>query len=224
MDTEKQLKNRKPAAQRFYNRVIKRLIDITISAIALIVLLPVMLVAALLVKLTSEGPAIFRQIRIGRNAKRYTMYKFRTMYVNSEYTGYGVYSNDDDPRMTAVGKILRKTSIDELPQLINILKGDMSLIGPRPPLTYHPWPVEAYTAEQLRMFEVRPGITGWAQIHGRKDVEWNKRIKLNIWYVDHVSLPLDLQIFLSTIGKVFTNADNENRGATVTEETKNINN
>ena len=223
MDTEKQLKNGKPAAQRFYNRVIKRLIDITISAIALIVLLPVMLVAAILVKLTSEGPAIFRQIRIGRNAKRYTMYKFRTMYVNSEYTGYGVYRNDDDPRMTAVGKILRKTSIDELPQLINILKGDMSLIGPRPPLTYHPWPVEAYTAEQLRMFEVRPGITGWAQIHGRKDVEWNKRIKLNIWYVDHVSLPLDLQIFLSTIGKVFTNADNENRGATVTEEKKNIN-
>ena len=145
------------------------------------------------------------------------------MRVNSEYTGFGVYSNDSDPRMTRIGVILRKTSIDELPQMINILKGDMSLIGPRPPLTYHPWPIEEYTEEQLRMFEVRPGITGWAQINGRKDVEWNKRIKLNIWYVDHVSFLLDFQIFFSTIGKVFTNADNENRGATVVQENENIN-
>ena len=122
--------------------------------------------------------------------------------------------------MTGVGKVLRKTSIDELPQLVNILKGDMSLIGPRPPLTYHPWPVGEYTAEQLRMFEVRPGITGWAQTHGRKDVEWHKRIELNVWYVDHVSLPLDLKILFVTVGKVFTNADNENKGATVVSPNK----
>ena len=121
-------------------------------------------------------------------------------------------------RSTSIGKFLRKTSIDELPQLFNIIKGDMSLIGPRPPLTYHPWPVDEYTKEQLRMFEVRPGITGWTQTHGRKDVEWHKRIELNVWYVDHVSLPLDLKILFLTVGKVLTNADNENKGATVVRD------
>ena len=218
MGATKQRDNGKCAAQGFYCRVIKRAIDTVISLLALIVFSPVLLISAILIKLTSPGPAIFKQTRIGRGAKEYTIYKFRTMRVNSEHTGSGVYSDDSDPRMTGIGKILRKTSIDELPQLVNILKGDMALIGPRPPLTYHPWPVEEYTAEQLRMFEVRPGITGWAQIHGRKAVEWHERIRLNVWYVDHVSFLLDLKIFFTTIGKVFTNADNENKGATVEEE------
>ena len=214
---------KKTPAQGFYNLVIKRLIDIVLSVCGIIVLSPILLIVALLIRLTSPGPAIFRQTRIGRGAKKYTIYKFRTMRVNSEHSGLGVYSNDSDPRMTRIGVILRKTSIDELPQLFNILKGDMSLIGPRPPLTYHPWPIEEYTEEQLRMFEVRPGITGWAQIHGRKGVEWHRRINLNVWYVDHVSFMLDLQIFFATIGKVFTNADNENKGATVAvEENKNM--
>ena len=211
-------KQHKSGSRRFYNRVVKRLFDMVISALALIVLSPVMLVSAILIRLTSPGPAIFRQTRIGRGAKEYTIYKFRTMRVNSEHTGSGVYSDDSDPRMTGIGKILRKTSIDELPQLVNILKGDMSLIGPRPPLTYHPWPIEEYTEEQLRMFEVRPGITGWAQVHGRKDVEWHQRIRMNVWYVENVSFLLDLKILFTTIGKVFTNADNENKGATVAEE------
>ncbi len=218
MGTNKQRMPGKPGAGRFYNRVVKRLLDVVLSALGLIVLSPVMLVSAVLIRLTSAGPAIFKQKRIGRGAREYTIYKFRTMRVGSEHTGTGVYSDDSDPRMTGIGKILRKTSVDELPQLVNILKGDMSLIGPRPPLTYHPWPIEEYTDEQLRMFEVRPGITGWAQIHGRKDVEWHNRIQMNIWYVDHVSFPLDLKIFFTTIGKVVTNADNENKGATVTEE------
>lgn len=218
MGANKQRKQDRSGAERFYNRVVKRLFDIVISALTLILFSPVLLISALLIRLTSPGPAIFKQTRLGRGAKEYTIYKFRTMRVNSEHTGSGVYSDDSDPRLTGIGKILRKTSIDELPQLINILKGDMALIGPRPPLTYHPWPVEEYTEEQLRMFEVRPGITGWAQIHGRKDVEWNKRIQMNVWYVDHVSLSLDLKIFFTTIGKVFTNADNENKGATVVEE------
>ena len=217
MDMGMQSGRKTPGARGIYNRVVKRFFDIVISALGLIVLSPVMLVSAILIRLTSPGPAIFRQKRIGLNAKEYTIYKFRTMRVNSEHTGSGVYSDDSDPRMTGVGRILRRTSIDELPQLINILRGDMSLIGPRPPLTYHPWPVEEYTDEQLRMFEVRPGITGWAQVHGRKDVEWHKRIRMNVWYVDHVSFPLDLKIFFITIGKVFTNADNENKGATVAE-------
>ena len=132
-----------------------------------------------------------------------------------EIRGSGVYSGKGDPRVTKIGKFIRATSIDELPQLINIIKGDMALIGPRPPLTYHPWKWEEYTDEQKRMFEVRPGITGWAQTHGRKDVEWHKRIELNVWYVDHISFGLDFKIFWLTIFKVFTNADNENKGETV---------
>ncbi|MBO4848182.1 MAG: sugar transferase [Clostridia bacterium] len=215
MDRDEKRLEGKKASRGFYNRVVKRAFDVVISAVALVVLSPIMLVSAAAVKLTSEGPAIFKQKRLGLGAKEFTIYKFRTMRVNSEHTGSGVYSDNKDPRMTKIGNLLRKTSIDELPQLVNILKGDMSLIGPRPPLTYHPWPVEDYTPEQLRMFEVRPGITGWAQVHGRKDVEWHKRIELNVWYVDHVSLPLDVRILFVTVGKVFTNADNENKGATV---------
>jgi exopolysaccharide biosynthesis polyprenyl glycosylphosphotransferase len=194
----------------------KRFFDIVLSFLALIVTSPVMLIFAVLIKLTSKGPVIFKQERLGKNGKVFVMYKFRSMCVGAEKDG--VYSDNNDVRVTKVGKIIRATSIDELPQLVNILKGDMSFVGPRPPLTYHPWPVEEYSEEQLRMFEVRPGITGWAQIHGRKDVEWNKRIQMNVWYVDHVSFPLDLKIFFTTIGKVFTNADNENKGATVADE------
>ncbi len=206
---------KRPASQGFYAVVMKRFFDIVLSALGLIALWPLLAVSAILVKASSEGPAIFKQKRLGRGAEEFTIYKFRTMRINSEHTGSGVYSDDNDPRMTKIGKFLRKTSIDELPQLVNILKGDMSFIGPRPPLTYHPWPADEYSPEQRRMFEVRPGITGWAQIHGRKAVEWNKRIGLNVWYVDHVSFALDLKIFFVTIGKVFTNADNENKGTTV---------
>lgn len=130
----------------------------------------------------------------------------------------GVYSDNSDPRITRVGRILRATSGDELLQAINVLRGDMSFIGPRPPLTYHPWPYNEYTSEQKRMFDVRPGITGWAQVNGRKAVEWHKRIELNVWYVDHMSFLLDVKIFFMTIFKVFTNADNENIGATVESE------
>ena len=174
-----------------------------------------MLFIALLIKCESKGPVIFKQQRIGKKGKVFNIYKFRSMCVGAEQTGSGVYSGKDDKRVTKVGKILRATSLDELPQLINLLKGDMSLVGPRPPLTYHPWTFDKYTDEQKRMFDVRPGITGWAQINGRKGVEWNKRIELNVWYVDHLSMWLDIKIFFKTIFKVFTNADNENTGATV---------
>lgn len=198
-----------------YRNYIKRFIDVLIGLIVLIFLWPVMLITAIVIKLDSPGPIIFRQKRIGYKTKVFEIYKFRSMQVNSEHTGSGVYSNKNDSRVTRVGRIIRATSIDELPQAVNILMGDMSLIGPRPPLTYHPWPAEEYTKEQLRMFDVRPGITGWAQIHGRKDVEWHKRIKLNVWYVDHCSFRLDVIIFLRTIIKVLSNADNENKGETV---------
>ncbi len=198
-----------------YKYFIKRLFDIIIAFCGLVVAVIPMLVVAIWIKTDSEGPVLYRQKRLGKDGKVFEMLKFRSMYVNSEFTGSGVYSNDSDTRVTKVGKFIRKTSIDELPQLINILKGDMSLIGPRPPLTYHPWPLEQYTAEQKRMFEVRPGITGWAQINGRKDVEWHKRIQLNVWYVDHVSFWLDVKIFFITILKVLRNDDNENKGETV---------
>lgn len=201
-----------------YKNFIKRLFDIVISLGVLVVLSPFFLVTAVAIKLNSKGPVIFKQRRLGLDGKEFDIYKFRSMVQNAEHTGSGVYSAKGDARVTAVGRIIRATSIDELPQALNMLKGDMSLIGPRPPLTYHPWSINEYTPEQKRMFEVRPGITGWAQVHGRKDVEWHKRIELNVWYVDHVSFLLDLKIFFMTIFKVATNADNENVGETVAKK------
>ena len=174
-----------------------------------------MLLTALAIKIDSRGPVLFRQERLGYHKKVFRMIKFRSMQVNTEKTGSGVYSGKNDPRVTRVGRIIRATSIDELPQLINILRGEMSFIGPRPPLTYHPWPIEQYTEEQLRMFYVRPGLSGWAQVNGRKHVEWNERIRLNVWYVDHVSFWLDVKILFLTIKCTFTGSDNENVGQTV---------
>ena len=196
-----------------YKNHIKRLIDVALSVLAIVVLSWLYLIIAILIKCTSKGPILFKQDRIGKDGKVYQIYKFRSMKVGAEKSG--VYSDNKDPRVTGIGRFIRATSIDELPQLFNILKGDMALIGPRPPLTYHPWKWEDYSDFQKRMFEVRPGITGWAQTHGRKDVEWNKRIELNVWYVDHVSFGLDFKIFWLTIFKILTNADNENKGETV---------
>ena len=201
-----------------YKKHIKRGIDIIISACVLLVLWPVFLITAIAIKLESKGPVIFKQVRLGKDHKEFNMYKFRSMVVGAEHTGSGVYSGKGDKRVTKVGRIIRATSIDELPQAVSILKGDMSLIGPRPPLTYHPWTLDKYSEEELRMFEMRPGITGWAQVNGRKDVEWHKRIRLNIWYIDHCTFLLDVKIFFMTIFKVLANADNENKGQTVQEQ------
>jgi lipopolysaccharide/colanic/teichoic acid biosynthesis glycosyltransferase len=198
-----------------YKNGIKRVLDIIIAVLGLVIGAIPMAIVALLIRLESPGPAIFRQQRIGRDGKVFEFLKFRSMCQGAEHTGSGVYSGKGDARVTRIGRILRATSIDELPQLVNILRGDMSLIGPRPPLTYHPWPLEEYTDRQRRMFEVRPGITGWAQVNGGKDVEWNRRIEMSVWYVDHVSFWLDLKIFFLTIYKVFRNADNENKEETV---------
>ena len=198
-----------------YKRIIKRYLDIVLASVALALAWPIMAITALSIKLDSPGPVIFKQKRLGYHGREFDFYKFRSMVVNAEHTGSGVYSDKNDARVTRVGRIIRAMSIDELPQLVNILRGDMSCIGPRPPLTYHPWPIEKYTASQKRMFDVRPGVTGWAQVHGRKDVEWHKRIRMNVWYVDHCSLRLDIIIFFMTIYKVLTNADNENIEATL---------
>lgn len=196
-----------------YSKYIKRTLDFCLALLGLIIAAIPMGIVAIAIKLESKGPAIFKQDRIGYKGKVYKMYKFRSMCVGAEKDG--VYSDSKDTRVTKVGKFIRATSIDELPQLVNVLKGDMALVGFRSPLTYHPWQWSEYTEEQKKMFNVRPGITGWAQVNGRKTVEWNRRIELNVWYAENVSFFLDLKIIFMTVFKVLTNADNENVGKTV---------
>lgn len=201
-------------------KLFKRLFDITISMIGLIITSPILLITAIAIKLESPGPIIFKQERLGLNGKVFKIYKFRSMCVDAEKGG--VYEKKGDPRVTKVGKFIRKTSIDELPQFANILKGEMSLIGPRPALTYHPWPYNEYTEEQKRMFHVRPGVTGWAQVNGRKEVEWPRRIELNVEYVDKMSLYFDLMIFFKTIFKVLRMEDNLNVKETASKKNTNV--
>ena len=199
---------------KLYRNFGKRAIGFIISLIALIILSPILLIVAIIIKIDSKGPVIFKQERLGVNGVPFWIYKFRSMCVGAEKQGSGVYSYKGDSRITKVGRIIRATSIDELPQLWNILKGDMALIGPRPALTYHPWPYEQYDEHQKHMFDVRPGITGWAQVNGRKEVPWPERIELNVYYVEHVSLWFDIKILFMTVFKVVTNADNNNVGET----------
>lgn len=192
----------------------KRFIDFMIAFVALIVLFIPLTLIAILIKLDSKGPVLFKQERLGKNGVPFRIWKFRSMFVGAEEQGSGVYSYKGDSRVTRVGKVIRATSIDELPQLVNVLKGDMALIGPRPALTYHPWSFEQYTEHQKHMFDVLPGVTGWAQVHGRKEVPWPERIELNVWYAKNMSLLLDMKIFFMTIFKVMVNANNENIGET----------
>ena len=194
--------------------LVKRLMDIAGSLIGCVLTLLITPFVALAIKIDSPGPVFFSQTRIGKNGRRFKIWKFRSMCVGAEKQGTGVYSYKGDARITRVGKIIRATSIDEFPQLVNILKGNMALIGPRPALTYHPWPYEQYDEHQKHMFDVLPGVTGWAQVNGRKEVPWPERIELNVWYAQHMSLGLDLKIFFMTIFKVVTNANNENVGET----------
>ena len=198
-----------------YRNYIKRILDICIGLGVLILLAPVMALMALAIYIEDPGPVLFRQRRLGLNGEEFTMLKFRTMKQNSEHTGSGVYSGADDPRVLKTGRFFRAASLDELVQAVHLVSGKMSLIGPRPPLTYHPWPIGQYTEEQLHMFDVRPGITGWAQVNGRKGVEWHKRIELSCWYAANVSFALDVKIFLMTIFKVLRNEDNVNTEPTL---------
>ncbi len=193
----------------------KRIMDVLIAIIASILLSPVLLITslAIIIESKSKDTIIFKQDRIGLNGKVFTIYKFRSMTVGAEKGG--VYESKNDARVTKVGKFIRRTSIDELPQLLNIIRGDMSIIGPRPVLTYHPWPFEKYSEEQKKRFSVRPGVTGWAQINGRKDVPWDKRIELDIEYVKNISFLFDMKIFFKTIVKVLLMQDNVNTGETV---------
>lgn len=188
----------------FYRNYGKRAIDLCISLVMLIIISPLLLIIAIIVKLDSKGPAVFVQERLTLGGRVFKMYKFRTMVVNAEKIGTGAYSFDHDPRITKAGNILRKLSLDELLQLVNIVKGDMAFIGPRPILTYHPCKYEEYSDEEKTVFTVRPGISGWAQVNGRNSVDWEERFKLNEWYVQHVSLWLDIKIVFMTIAQVFS--------------------
>lgn len=188
----------------FYKNYGKRAIDFCISLVMLIIISPLLLIIAIIVKLDSKGPAVFVQERLTLGGRVFKMYKFRTMVVNAEKIGTGAYSFDHDPRITKAGNILRKLSLDELLQLVNIVKGDMAFIGPRPILTYHPCKYEEYSDEEKTVFTVRPGISGWAQVNGRNSVDWEERFKLNEWYVQHVSLWLDIKIVFMTIAQVFS--------------------
>ena len=185
---------------------IKRFMDIVLSALGLLILALPMLIVAILVRIDSPGPVLFRQKRLGLNGCVFEMYKFRSMRVGAEHTGSGVYSDDRDPRQTRVGRFLRKTSLDELPQLFNILKGDMSLIGPRPE---RPQFVEKFKEEIPRYMikhQVRPGMTGWAQVNGyRGDTSIRKRIDCDIYYIENWTLSLDIKIIILTFFKGFIN-------------------
>ena len=203
----------------FYAKHVKYTLSRIIGWTGIILFWWLFLIIGVLIRIDDpSGPALFIQDRVGQYGRVYKMYKFRTMKVDAEHTGSGVYSDDNDPRVTRLGRFLRAASLDELPQLINLAKGDMALIGFRSPLTYHPWPWSEYTKEQKKMFLLKPGITGWAQVHGRRTVEWHDRIRMNNWYADHVSFFLDLRIFFMTIFKVIENKDNENIGETVKKE------
>ncbi len=207
----------KTGVRDMYRRVGKRIGDVAAALVAGVLLWPLVAVLAVAVRLDSAGPAFFGQERIGRDGRVFRMWKLRTMQVGSERTGSGVYSDARDERVTRVGRFLRRTSLDELPQLWNILRGEMSFVGPRPPLLYHPFPLEEYTEEARRMFDVRPGLTGWAQINGRRIVPWPERIRMNVWYVEHVSFGLDMRILRATVGRVLAQKDTENIGRTIGE-------
>lgn len=186
---------------------IKRLLDVLISLVGLIVLSPLLLIISLLISLGSKGPVIFKQERLGYKGKVFTIYKFRTMVDGAPNMGSGLFTNEKDPRITKVGRLLRKTSLDELPQLMNVLRGDMSLVGPRPPVPYHPYKYEDYSEEQKLRFTVLPGITGYAQVKGRNRINWDQRIQLDIQYVENQSLLLDLRIIANTVCNVIFKKD-----------------
>jgi undecaprenyl phosphate N,N'-diacetylbacillosamine 1-phosphate transferase len=183
---------------------IKRFLDVSCASIGLVVFSPLFAVIALAIRLDSRGPVFFLQERLGKNGVPFRIIKFRTMVVNAEYLGDGLrVSSEKDTRITRVGRILRATSLDELPQLVNVIKGDMSLVGPRPPVVYHPYDgYDNYPDWAKGRFAVRPGITGWAQVSVRASVGWVERIKYDLEYVDKFSVLLDFRILLLTLWRV----------------------
>ena len=181
---------------------IKRLFDVVAAFVLIVILtiIPVLIIVPILIRLTSKGPAVFKQERAGKDGKIFHIYKFRTMLIPEQSFAPDGRELTPKERITRVGAILRKTSLDELMQLFNILNGTMSLVGPRPTLPYQ---VEHYTPEQRRRLSVRPGVTGWAQVNGRNDLSWTEKIRFDLEYVDHFSLLFDLKILFKTVAVVF---------------------
>ncbi len=173
-----------------------RVLDAAIAAVLLVITSPVQVLAALAIRLESRGPVFYRQLRVGKDGEQFELWKLRTMVPGAETMGAGIYVLEGDARITRVGRLLRRFSLDELPNLINVLRGEMSIVGPRPTVQVQ---VDQYTERQRRRLEVKPGITGWAQINGRASLPWDERIELDIWYVDNRTLLLDAKILLKTV-------------------------
>jgi len=174
---------------------VNRALDLAGASLGLVLASPFLAAAAIAIKLDGGGPVLYRQQRVGKDGREFELVKLRTMVVGAERQGAGWAVDHGDPRITRVGSVLRRVSLDEVPQLWNVVRGEMSLIGPRPTLAYQ---VEEYTPHQRRRLDVRPGITGWAQVQGRASLPWEERIELDVWYVDHRSPLLDLKILART--------------------------
>ena len=178
-----------------------RVLDIALAAIGLALAAPLLLIAAIAIKLDSRGPVVYRQRRVGKDGRQFEVLKLRTMRPGADPVGVGTPVLEDDPRVTRVGGLLRRFSLDELPNLVNVLRGELAIVGPRPTLAAQ---VELYTERQRRRLEVKPGITGWAQVNGRARIPWEERIELDVWYVDNHSLALDLRILARTARLLLT--------------------
>jgi len=178
----------------------QRAADVAIAGAALVVASPLLAVAAVAIKLEDGGPVFYRQVRVGKDGSDFELFKLRTMVVGAERLGAGYAVDRGDARITRVGRVLRRLSLDELPQFWNVVRGDMSIIGPRPTLRYQ---VDQYDERQRHRLDVKPGITGWAQIHGRARLSWAERIELDLWYVEHRSVLVDLKILLRTARAIF---------------------
>jgi lipopolysaccharide/colanic/teichoic acid biosynthesis glycosyltransferase len=174
---------------------LSRALDMVLSTVLLVVAAPLLALAALAIRLESPGPVVYRQRRVGKDGRPFELLKLRTMVPGAESMGAGIYVVEGDPRITRIGRLLRRFSLDELPNLVNVLKGDMAMVGPRPTVQEQ---VDRYTERQRRRLEVKPGITGWAQINGRTSLPWPERIELDVWYVEHRSLRVDLRILART--------------------------
>ena len=181
--------------------IVKRAFDVTIALAGSIVAAPVIALLSIAIRLESPGRAIYRQTRVGRGGELFSIYKLRTMVRGAEFTGAGLAIQEGDDRITRVGGLLRRYSLDELPNLWNVVRGEMSIVGPRPTL---PIQVEQYTSRQRGRLAVKPGITGWAQVNGRASLPWPERIELDLWYVEHRSMALDLRIVARTLGNVLS--------------------